>query len=49
MAPRQAEGDRELVFKKGAAVNDALPQLITERLVVCGANPAVNGFVGGRC
>lgn len=48
-ADLQAEGDRELVFKKSAAVNDALPPLITERLVVCGANPAVNGFVGASC
>eukprot|EP00434_Breviolum_minutum_P016334 symbB.v1.2.014395.t1/scaffold1053.1/size141410/2 len=48
-ADLQAEGDRELVFKKSAAVNDALAPLITERLVVCGANPVVNGFVGASC
>jgi len=44
-ADLQAEGDRELVFKK----SDAGTPLITERLVVCGANPAVNGFVGASC
>ena len=47
---RQADGDRELVFTKAPAAEAAdhrSDTLIVERLVVCGQNPAVNGFVGG--
>lgn len=36
---RQREGDREILFK-------GTPPLICERLVVCGTNPLVNGFLG---
>jgi len=37
--------DREVVFERGVGSG----QLLTEKLVVCGANPAVNGFVGSSC
>lgn len=51
-ADLQADGDRELVFTKASAANAAdnkSDTLIVERLVVCGQNPAVNGFVGASC
>lgn len=51
-ADLQADGDRELVFTKASAAeaaDDRSNTLIAERLVVCGQNPAVNGFVGASC
>lgn len=41
-ADLQREGDREILFK-------GTPPLICERLVVCGTNPLVNGFLGASC
>eukprot|EP00413_Alexandrium_margalefii_P026378 CAMPEP_0204577420 /NCGR_PEP_ID=MMETSP0661-20131031/42336_1 /ASSEMBLY_ACC=CAM_ASM_000606 /TAXON_ID=109239 /ORGANISM="Alexandrium margalefi, Strain AMGDE01CS-322" /LENGTH=274 /DNA_ID=CAMNT_0051586251 /DNA_START=36 /DNA_END=860 /DNA_ORIENTATION=+ len=40
-----AVSDRELGFERGAGS----PPLLADRLVVCGANPRVNGFLGQAC
>lgn len=51
-ADLQADGDRELVFTEASAAEAAVDRsdtLIVERLVVCGQNPGVNGFVGASC
>lgn len=37
--------DRELVFERAA---DSGP-LLVDKLIVCGANPTVNGFIGNAC
>lgn len=39
------EGDRELAFERGIASDP----LLAEKLVVCGANPVLNGFHGHSC
>eukprot|EP00747_Dinoflagellata_sp_TGD_P032181 gnl/TRDRNA2_/TRDRNA2_135803_c0_seq1.p1 gnl/TRDRNA2_/TRDRNA2_135803_c0~~gnl/TRDRNA2_/TRDRNA2_135803_c0_seq1.p1 ORF type:complete len:492 (+),score=104.52 gnl/TRDRNA2_/TRDRNA2_135803_c0_seq1:28-1503(+) len=44
-ADSSAVGDREIAFEPGAES----PPLLIDKLVVCGVNPRVNGFVGAAC
>lgn len=40
-----AAADREIGFSRGSGS----PPLLTEKIVVCGVNPHVNGFLGASC